>query len=242
MLIAKTLKGQVLAWEALRKHKHKCPICDSPVILKQGKKVIHHFAHCPRSGCDNAGESISHMEIKKMIHMAWQGSKMEWPLVKNRRCDICDPLAVAAVEIQCSAISEDEMMCREHDYSPCFEGLFGFYWMWDWKFVFPKYSPRRPSNLQDSNCFAFPMRIPKCVLVDAEAQDGYIYAVSFQTGLIYRVRLDTYDVQTDAWYIETGSGTYTPKTKREVTVGPAFSLSRKFNTDQLTRFLTTSGE
>ena len=47
----------------------RCPYCEGDVILKKGRKNIHHFAHTPESSCEfSGGESQIHLNIKTSIY------------------------------------------------------------------------------------------------------------------------------------------------------------------------------
>lgn len=68
MLVA-LLDGQrTEADSARRTEGYVCPNCKSPVILKQGRIVIAHFAHKPPVNCDWAqGETLAHLEAKHLF-------------------------------------------------------------------------------------------------------------------------------------------------------------------------------
>src|SRR2546421_8903266 len=49
-----------------------CPSCQEQLILKQGRKVVAHFAHQPAADCEytNEGESEEHRLAKREIRQA----------------------------------------------------------------------------------------------------------------------------------------------------------------------------
>ncbi|MFI6374088.1 competence protein CoiA family protein [Streptomyces sp. NPDC050546] len=61
-----------------------CPMCESQVILKRGRKVAAHFAHAPNSDCPGAEpESWRHLLAKQVLAeqfkvLGW-GARIEVP-------------------------------------------------------------------------------------------------------------------------------------------------------------------
>ena len=54
--------------EAVRSERYRCPACREEVVLKQGERVIWHFAHRAGSSCRHGeGESLRHLEMKAKI-------------------------------------------------------------------------------------------------------------------------------------------------------------------------------
>lgn len=101
-----------------------CPMCESQVILKRGRKVAAHFAHAPNSDCPGAEpESWRHLLAKQVLaeqfkSLGW-GARIEVPHpAAGRRVDVGvkvptrgRPLYIA-VEVQDSAIQVDTMKAR----------------------------------------------------------------------------------------------------------------------------------
>lgn len=69
MLIAAQDDGsRVQASRDLPAGTYLCPMCESPVILKRGRKVVAHFAHAPNSDCPGAEpESWRHLLSKQVL-------------------------------------------------------------------------------------------------------------------------------------------------------------------------------
>lgn len=47
-----------------------CPSCQAPLVAKQGKVVVHHFAHASGSDCAGAFESAIHLAAKQLLETA----------------------------------------------------------------------------------------------------------------------------------------------------------------------------
>ncbi|GAB2532959.1 competence protein CoiA [Gracilibacillus alcaliphilus] len=131
MLQAINQDGQVVAiWsvdrqeiEQMRSMTFYCPACKQPLIIKAGSKKSPHFAHRVDKGCALSGESSYHDEGKKDIYV-WlkrQGYKvyLEHHIAEiNQRPDILLEIANKriAIEYQCAAISQQEMLKRTAGY------------------------------------------------------------------------------------------------------------------------------
>lgn len=67
-MLTATLKGtRILASKAKKEEAflNLCPRCQSPVILKNGAKVIYYFAHKPKENCGwSFGETLAHLNAK----------------------------------------------------------------------------------------------------------------------------------------------------------------------------------
>ncbi len=71
MLVAEHQDARVEAALAQRGPSYTCPECKGIVILKQGRKVIWHFAHKPPTDCRWAtGETLAHLQAKKLVRDA----------------------------------------------------------------------------------------------------------------------------------------------------------------------------
>ncbi len=68
MLVASLHGVRIEAEAATRGEDYRCPNCNGELILKQGRKVIHHFAHKPPTDCTWAsGETRAHRDAKKLV-------------------------------------------------------------------------------------------------------------------------------------------------------------------------------
>ncbi len=73
MLVALHEQQRVDAFGAVKGPKYLCPNCRAEVILKQGRIVIHHFAHKPPTDCSWArGETREHLLAKTVIRDAFR--------------------------------------------------------------------------------------------------------------------------------------------------------------------------
>lgn len=74
MLVAELDGGRIDAFSAERGPTYHCPKCRGEVVLKKGRKVVHHFAHKPPTECTWAtGETRAHMEAKVLV---WDALKV----------------------------------------------------------------------------------------------------------------------------------------------------------------------
>lgn len=126
MLIATDWIGQrVQADRDLDPGRFMCPLCESVVILKRGRKVAAHFAHAPGSDCPAAeNESWRHIRAKQVLVEAFTelGYDAQMEVVHHeagRRVDVAVKLAGSkgrqrnvAVEVQDSPIQVDTMQAR----------------------------------------------------------------------------------------------------------------------------------
>lgn len=96
MLVANLGGMRIDSASAKRGPEYRCPKCSGIVILKQGRKVIEHFAHKPPTDCSWAtGETRAHLEAKALVQAALtgRGLKAEVEFVVNtlpgdRRADV----------------------------------------------------------------------------------------------------------------------------------------------------------
>jgi hypothetical protein len=73
MLVALDPAGQrIVAREAVRGPAFTCPDCQGAVILKQGTRVVPHYAHRPGSLCAAVGESPAHLALKDQLWAAFK--------------------------------------------------------------------------------------------------------------------------------------------------------------------------
>ena len=127
MLSAYNQSGEVMATEVSPEDgPFSCPACREQVILKQGRKVIAHFAHYPETTCTytNEGESDEHRLAKLEIYRAL----LQAPGVSDVRVerylqevrpDVSFVLngQLVAVEIQVSQLSRDDIARRTTAYA-----------------------------------------------------------------------------------------------------------------------------
>jgi hypothetical protein len=99
-------------------------MCESPVVLKRGRKVAAHFAHAPNSDCLGAEpESWRHLLAKQVLleefrALGWEAHMEIAHPAAGRRVDVGlkvpypAGLRYIAVEVQDSAIQVDTMKAR----------------------------------------------------------------------------------------------------------------------------------
>jgi hypothetical protein len=104
---------------------YHCPGCGEEVILKQGRKVIHHFAHKPPVTCSwAAGETTLHLKAKEAFYEHFKrlgmNVEVEYPLNAGRlRADVYvigkngKPVVF---ELQHSSILPGEIERRTNEY------------------------------------------------------------------------------------------------------------------------------
>jgi Competence protein CoiA-like family len=107
------------------------------VILKQGRKVIWHFAHKPPTDCTWArGETLAHLGAKKLVRDALVArglrAELEYTVAAlpgDRRADVMvwSPAGeMVAVELQHTSIALSEIDARAFCYSAQVSGKFGY--------------------------------------------------------------------------------------------------------------------
>lgn len=121
MIVAETEAGeQVEATRDLECSRAHCPMCRAPVVLKRGRVKVPHFAHAAGSACDAAGESLRHLQAKRVLadqfrHLGYAVWLEEAHRDLGRRVDVAvavPPGQRVAVEVQDSPISVDDMKRR----------------------------------------------------------------------------------------------------------------------------------
>ena len=119
--------SRIVAWDAVRGVAYRCPVCREAVRLKQGSRVIHHFAHQRGSACANAGETRQHLEMKSTLYQAMRGSgascecDLEYP-IGERRADVWLRTGAGrqiAIECQHSPIPAIEVAAKVAAYTLC---------------------------------------------------------------------------------------------------------------------------
>lgn len=97
----------VSPFSANKKNKYYCPGCAKPVIPKQGKIKIHHFAHCksdsPCTFYSNSGESEIHRCAKLFMKTLLDRKKH---ISFNRYCKYCDYHSDEIQGFECMEITE----------------------------------------------------------------------------------------------------------------------------------------
>ena len=127
MLSASNRLGEVVATEVSPEDgPFSCPACREQVILKQGRKVIAHFAHYPETACayTGDGESDEHRLAKLEIYQALVRApdvtdvRLERYL-REVRPDVSFVLngQLVALEIQASMIDRDGIAWRTTAYA-----------------------------------------------------------------------------------------------------------------------------
>ncbi|RKD75584.1 competence CoiA-like predicted nuclease [Sinobaca qinghaiensis] len=105
----------------------RCDVCKEPVVLKKGTRKKWHFAHRADSKCRTGGktESDLHMTGKKLLFQ-WVNQSYETEMEKfipliNRKADVLVTINKQkyALEFQCAAITEKEILKRTQDYLSC---------------------------------------------------------------------------------------------------------------------------
>ena len=128
MLMAEVEGTRIDAFTAEKGPDYICPQCRRAVILRKGRKVVHHFAHKPPTTCSWAkGETRDHMEAKTLVANAAKarGLRAEVEFVVNtmpgdRRADVMvwSPKGLQiAFELQHTAIGPDEIERRSFSYA-----------------------------------------------------------------------------------------------------------------------------
>ena len=67
--------------DAHKAEKYHCPHCGSPLIVKHGEIIAHHFAHKPKADCDDwynnhPGKSLWHRDMQNMFPEGTQEVKV----------------------------------------------------------------------------------------------------------------------------------------------------------------------
>lgn len=125
MLVAILEGTRILAAQAKKDDSflYLCPRCRSPVILKKGVKVIHHFAHKPKENCEwSSGETLAHLNAKMLFHQFFSANNYTADVevsIGNSRADVYIKGLVdipAVIEVQHTSIKEEEIIRRTRAY------------------------------------------------------------------------------------------------------------------------------
>ena len=128
MLVALLNDQRIDAFEATKGPQYYCPNCKSEVILKQGRIVIHHFAHKPPTDCSWAkGETREHLLAKTLLRDAFRarGYQADFEVevlsgAGDRRADVLVTNGRGvrvAMEVQHTPILYDAMERRTNGYA-----------------------------------------------------------------------------------------------------------------------------
>jgi competence protein CoiA len=103
--------------EAFKGGKGTCPLCGAIVNAKCGPRVLHHWAHVSRRNCDPwwENETAWHREWKNKFPESFREISQVAADGEIHRADIKTPRGIV-VEIQHSAITDDERVSREKFY------------------------------------------------------------------------------------------------------------------------------
>lgn len=128
MLVALHGNQRLDAFSANKGPSYACPNCGEEVILKQGRIVIHHFAHKPPTECSWAkGETREHLLAKTVIRDAFRArsyqAEFEAEVLSGRGDRRADVLltnasgARVAIEVQHTPILYDAIERRTGAYA-----------------------------------------------------------------------------------------------------------------------------
>lgn len=132
---------RVVAWEANKGNYHYCPDCNEELILKQGEKVINHFAHFSGSDCalSSKGEGERHEQMKIQMGQMFEklgenvtiDYEVRFPTIQ-RRADVVvkTPDLKFVIECQVSPILVPEWRERTSAYN---QVGYPVLWVWDGK-------------------------------------------------------------------------------------------------------------
>tara|TARA_R110000851_G_scaffold106114_3_gene225027 strand:- start:38 stop:991 length:954 start_codon:yes stop_codon:yes gene_type:complete len=88
--INKHTNKYVLPVNATKKTKYKCPVCDSDILFKSGKKRMKHFCHKAKSKCsyynERSNENPIHIEGKRLMKKLLDDKQK---LFIWRKCECC---------------------------------------------------------------------------------------------------------------------------------------------------------
>lgn len=129
MLVGNIDGRATLAALAVRGGEYRCPKCNGILVLKQGRIVIHHFAHKPPTDCTFAsGETYAHMKAKTLVYEAFCSrsvrAELEYvvdTLPGDRRADVMiwspSGRKRIAIELQHVAVGLEEIEARSFSYA-----------------------------------------------------------------------------------------------------------------------------
>lgn len=110
----------ILAHQAVKGVDYECLECKGVVRRRGGIHRRNHFYHIAKSSqCRLNGKSMNHLQVQWAIQQSLpQGEcvmEKRFPKI-NRIADVCWERERIVFEVQCSAISKEELLARNHDY------------------------------------------------------------------------------------------------------------------------------
>lgn len=149
---------RVLADQADKSLSYHCPLCDQPVVCKQGKKRVWHFAHIKGSDCDQDFKTPDMSEWHRCRQFLFLPRCQEVPVVdkdtgEKHRADVLI-YNKYVIEFQHSKISSAEFDRRNEFYNRCgykvvwvfdlssvadhltpwyYTNIIHYTWKWPWK-------------------------------------------------------------------------------------------------------------
>ena len=107
----------IQAFEAKSKKDYRCPHCQRILRLKKGFKKQVHFFHLSKNDCLMEGKSLTHISIQQKLQKLFNAAEVEKPFLSiGRIADVCVEDSKLIFEVQCSAISGQEIKQRTSDY------------------------------------------------------------------------------------------------------------------------------
>ncbi|MCE4955728.1 competence protein CoiA [Macrococcoides caseolyticum] len=121
MLRAKNSAGILVDAKYAQPGRYTCPICEQPVVLKQGKVKLPHFAHQSIKDCfmtTYKKESVAHLEGKYALYDLFSPTScyMEYYLAEIEQIPDCFHPAGIAFELQMSVIAPMHIATRSRGY------------------------------------------------------------------------------------------------------------------------------
>lgn len=98
------------------KEKFVCPNCKGEMMFVDAMKKIKHFRHFTDCPYETEPETERHLEMKALIKHLFPSAILE-NRIGERINDATVPEYKVAIEVQCSNISEYEILERTHDYN-----------------------------------------------------------------------------------------------------------------------------
>lgn len=107
--------------EKLKNQSYFCPVCKQPLLIKNGKVKIPHFAHYNSNNCCiySEGETYEHLALKQAFAKWCEKDAIPYELEKylpkvNQRPDLL--VGKIVLEIQCSPLSVQRLVERTKNY------------------------------------------------------------------------------------------------------------------------------
>ena len=120
--INKEKNEYVLPVNATKKTKYKCPVCDSDILFKSGKKRMKHFCHKAKSKCsyynERSNENPIHIEGKRLMKKLLDDKQK---LFIWRKCKCCEEEEeVLTIDCYTDKMVSGEEHYFKHDSKKCF--------------------------------------------------------------------------------------------------------------------------